>query len=305
MRIQIVTVIVGVSKGRGWILENLLEGLKTFSRYVDIHLNAVISSVPPGTDWGIIPECDIDEINEAISNSSVKFTIWKEEDLIANPDYIQRIDPEYPSTGASHSKVLEDAIWTLSRNFSDDFLLVMDYDSFFIPSKVSDFLEVLNFSKGKSVVFGCIEEEIKIKEIYANADPVDFIIQGNHTERIRKGVRSIVYLPRIHPLFILFTARALGDLLEQKKLQLFPLKTIEVFDEADYILYGDCGVFLLNSINKKTGVTWILRSTEDMPVNHYRGMTLKISQSESIVKAELENIKKLYYEDSKNSLGKS
>jgi hypothetical protein len=61
---------------------------------------------------------------------------------------------------------------------------------------------------------------------------------------------------------------------------------------------------LMNVINKKTGVTWILKSPEDMPVNHYRGMTLSISRNEKLTRIELENIfKDLYHENNKNSLG--
>jgi hypothetical protein len=50
MKIQIITVVVGISKDRGWILENFLEGIKFISKYIDIHLNIVTNSVPSGTD---------------------------------------------------------------------------------------------------------------------------------------------------------------------------------------------------------------------------------------------------------------
>jgi hypothetical protein len=63
----------------------------------------------------------------------------------------------------------------------------------------------------------------------------------------------------------------------------------------DYILYGDCGVFLMNAISQKTGITWILKSHDEMPVLHYNGMTLKVSKSEEKTKDELKDIfKKLY-----------
>lgn len=304
MKIQIVTVVVGVSEGRGWILTNLLEGLKKLSLHVDIHLNVIISSVPSGTEWGLVPECDFSEINRSLNNSTLEFTIWSQDDLIFNPKYDQTIDPDYPSTGESHSKVLDDTIWTLSRNFSDDFLLIMDYDSFFIPSEIPDFLRILSFSKDQSVVFGCIDEEIKIKEIYKNSKYIDYNIQENKAGKIERGDRSIIYLPRIHPLFVLFTKKSLLDLTDKNDLHFYPLKTIGVFDDLNYILYGDCGVFLMNVINKKTGVTWILKSPEDMPVNHYRGMTLSISRNEKLTRIELENIfKDLYHENNKNSLG--
>ena len=295
MKIQIVTVIVGVSKDKGWILNNFLEGIKHISKKVDINLNVVTSNVPLGTDWGEIPCCDYNEVYKALELSNIPFKIWNELDFEPNPQYNQIEDSKYPSTGESHSKLLDKIFYYFSKHLNDDFLILMDYDAFFDPSKINEFIDILNFSIDKNIVFGGVYEEIKVKEIYSDSTPVDYIIHANKSTQIKKGNRSIVYLPRIHPMFITFTKKSLVNIINDNNLHIYPLKTIGIFDKMDYILYGDCGVFLMNAISQKTGITWILKSHDEMPVLHYNGMTLKVSKSEEKTKDELKDIfKKLY-----------
>lgn len=298
MKIQIITVVVGIEKNKGWILNNFIEGIKQLIPHVDVHLNVVLGSVPQGTDWGIVGECDFEEVNTKLIQSNIPFTINYPTDFEQNPLYNQIEDPNYPSTGESHSKILDNICYHFSNNLKDDFLLIMDYDSFLDPSRIDEFIKILEFSKGNNIVFGCLEEEFKIKEIHNNSEPVDYILQSNNSSKIEKGVRSIIYLPRMHPLFILFTREALLSLVSQNLLHICPLKTIGVFDDTEYIVYGDCGVFLLNVISKETGITWILKSSLEMPVLHYKGLTLKLSKNEHNTKIELDNLfYKLYNEN--------
>lgn len=298
MKVQIFTVVVGISKNKGWILKNFLKGIEKISEFVDVELNIVLSKVPNGTDWGVIEECSVTELKKTLEKTKLSYNILDEKYLEQNPKFNLVESKIYPSTGESHSKVLDKIFWYFNKKFEDDFLLLMDYDSFFIPNRIHDFLKILNFSKNEMVVFGSVEEELKVKEIYSNSEPKDYVFQFNSSGKIEKGKRSIIYLPRIHPMFILFTNKALKKLIEIDYLKLVPLQTIGIFDEMDYILYGDCGVFLLNSINKQTEVTWILKSPLDMPVYHYKGMTLKISNNEISTKDELNKIYlKLYGED--------
>lgn len=295
MKIEIVTVVVGIPKNKGWILTNFLEGIKFLSKKIDINLNIVTSNVPLGTDWGKVPSCDYNEIKKVLKLSKIPFKIWDESDFKPNPQYNQIEDTKYPSTGESHSKLLDKIFYHFSKNLKNDFFLLMDYDSFFNPSKINEFIEILNFSLNKNIVFGGVYEEIKVKEIYNDSPPVDYIMQSNKSPLIKKGNRSIVYLPRIHPMFMCFTKQSLTNLINNNNLHIYPLKTIGIFDKMHYILYGDCGVFLMNSISKKTGITWILKSHDEMPVFHYNGMTLKISKSEQKTKKELEKIFKNFY----------
>lgn len=297
MKVEIVTVIVGISKDRGWVLDNFLEGVKFLFKKIDVNLNVVMSSVPSGTEWGNVPDCDYEEVHKTLELSEIPFKIWNESDFKANPQYNQIEDIKYPSTGESHGKLLDKIFYHFSSNLKADFLLLMDYDSFFDPSKINEFTDILGFSLNKNTVFGGVCEEIKVKEMYDDSHPVDYIMQSNKSTLIEKGNRSIIYLPRIHPMFICFSKQALINLVNSDNLHIYPLKTIGIFDKMNYILYGDCGVFLMNAINKKTGTTWILKSHEEMPVFHYNSMTLKVSHSEQQTKKDLTDIfKKLYDE---------
>lgn len=296
MKIEIITVAVGVSKRRGWILDNFIEGLNSLGSKLDVHLNIILGEVPKGTGWGDVPLCDYEEVISCLDKANFDFNILEICDLKINPNY-NEMESEYPGTGESHSKILERAIWTIGKNMQNDFLLIMDYDSFFIPSRIDDFIRNLEFYIDDKAVFGSLDGEFSVKEIGLDGgDNVDYVLYGNNFEKIAKGARSIIRLPRIHPFFILFTKNSVEYLLDNNLLRVIPLKTVGVFDDMDYILYGDCGVFLIDVISKKSGITWILKSSDDMPVLHYYGMTLKISKKESSARNELKKIYRDLYE---------
>lgn len=200
---------------------------------------------------------------------------------------------DYPDMGVgmNHTVALHQLITDSTEALPQyDFILILDFDCYFIPERIEEFKEFLGFWERKRFVYGNVSGKYEfrgegggIKEFEEHMTMMDF----NY---------PIWWftLPRITPFFYLMPSELFNDFRLTRKFNFHNIHRWKFGGTHAPKLDGDSGFLMFNHVPVITDVYWIFQPMQSLPVHHFGGLTSNWLKDKDKCVRRLEGVKRFY-----------